>query len=81
MAVPLPKWIQTRYAILWKKFGEKEFSFEEAEKTLSNQKGINMFFSDLRKAGWLEVNLSSEDTRKRLYKLKNPERGFMEMVR
>jgi len=76
MTQPLPKWIQKRYAILWKKFKNKEFTFEQAVRVLKDKAGINVFFSDLRKAGWLEVNLNQKDTRTRLYKLKSPEEGF-----
>ncbi len=80
MTQPIPAWIQIRYAILWKKFKDKEFTFEQAEKILKkNQKGINVFFSDLRKAGWLEVSLNSDDTRKRVYNLKSPEQAYKEM--
>ncbi|TKJ17062.1 hypothetical protein CEE44_00825 [Candidatus Woesearchaeota archaeon B3_Woes] len=79
MTKPLPKWIQIRYAILWNKFKDKEFTFEQAKKALKDDAGINVFFSDLRKAGWLEVNIDDKDSRKRLYKLKNPEEGFKGM--
>ena len=80
MTQPLPKWIQTSYAVLWNKFGEKEFTFEQAEKALKgNEKGINVFFSDLKKARWIEINLSKEDSRKRIYRLKSPEKGFAEL--
>ena len=81
MTKPLPKWIQKRYAILWNKFKDKEFTHEQAEKVLKDISGINVFFSDLRKAGWLEVSLSPKDTRKRIYKLKNPEKALKEMVK
>lgn len=80
MTEPLPKWIQVRYAKLWNKFKDKEFTLEQAEKVLKNKKGINVFFSDLRKAGWLDVSIDKEDTRKRAYKLKNPEMAIKEMV-
>jgi len=80
MTQPLPKWIQTRYAVLWNKFKDKEFTFEQASKALDDNKGINVFFSDLRKAGWITVSLDSKDTRKRLYKLKDPESALKEMV-
>ena len=81
MTEPLPKWIQTRYAILWNKFGKKEFTFEQAEKALKgNTNGIAVFLSDLKKAGWLTVNLSSEDSRIRLYKLKSPEEAITDMA-
>ena len=79
MTQPLPKWIQKRYAVLWKKFKYKEFTFDKVEKVLKDKAGINVFLSDLRKAGWLEVSLNSDDTRKRIYKLKSPESGFKEM--
>jgi len=81
MVEALPKWIQKRYAILWKRFKDKEFTFEQAEKVLKDKKGINVFFSDLRKAGWLEVSLNSKDTRMRIYKLVNPEQAILEMVK
>lgn len=76
---PLPKWIQKRYAVLWNKFKDNDFTFEKAEKVLKDKKGINVFFSDLRKAGWLEVKLSSKDTRRRIYKLKEPNQAMSEM--
>jgi len=82
MTQPIPAWIQKRYALLWNKFKDKEFTFEQAEKVLKkNEGGINVFFSDLRKAGWLEVSLNSEDTRKRIYKLKNPGAVFLEIAK
>ena len=80
MTEPLPKWIQKRYAILWNKFGEKEFTFQQALKVLNDSSGINVFLSDLRKAGWMKVTIVDEDTRKRTYKLKKPEEALKEMV-
>ena len=81
MTDPLPKWIQKRYAILWNKFKDNEFSFEQSEKLLGSNNGINVFFSDLRKAGWVFVSFNPEDSRKRIYKLKNPERALWEMIK
>ena len=43
---------------------------------LKNKKGINVFFSDLRKDGWIEVKLNQRDNRRRLYKLKTPIQGI-----
>lgn len=76
MTEPLPKWIQKRYALLWNKFKTKEFTLEQAEKVLKNVSGVNVFFSDLRKYGWLDVKLNEKDTRKRVYKLKSPNDAF-----
>ena len=81
MTQPLPKWIQTRYAILWNRFKDKEFTYDQAKKILKDKSGINVFFSELRKAEWLEVSLSPKDTRKRIYKLKSPEDAIKEMVK
>jgi hypothetical protein len=61
------------------KFGEKEFSFDQAEKLLG-QEGLNVFLSDLRKAGWATVSLDEKDTRKRKYALINPEKIFSEII-
>ena len=36
--------------------------------------------SQLRINGWLEVKLSSEDSRKRVFKLKGPEEAIGDMV-
>lgn len=79
MTNTIPAWIQTRYALLWNKFKNKEFTFEQAGKVLKDNGGINVFFSDLRKAEWLTVSLNEEDTRKRVYKLKSPEECFKEL--
>ena len=79
MTTPLPKWIQKRYSILWNNFKNKEFTYDQIEESIKDIKGLSVFLSDLRKAGWLQVSLNSEDTRKRVYKLKNPELIFNEM--
>ena len=81
MTTPLPKWIQTRYAVLWNRFKDKDFTFEQVENALKDSKGINVFLSDLKKAGWISIGLSEKDSRKRVYKLKNPENGFKEMTK
>ena len=79
MTQPLPKWIQLRYAKLWNKFKDKEFTLEDAEKVLKNKAWINVFFSDLRKAGWINIALDEKDTRKRIYQLKSPEEAIKNM--
>lgn len=70
---PLPKWIMHRYSILWKKFFGNEFAYDDALIALSHDSMLGIVLSKLRKNGWLESQLSQEDGRKRLYKLKNPE--------
>lgn len=78
----LPKWELKAYAILWSKYKSKEFYHEDARKLLDQKKEVtSTLLYDLRKGGWLEVALGSGDSRKRVYKLKTPEKGFKELMR
>lgn len=79
MTEPIPKWIQRRYATLWQKFAENEFSYDQAVFILKDSKGINMFLSDLKKAGWIEIKLDPKDSRRRIYSLKSPIEVFNNM--
>ena len=74
MVKAIPKWVWNRYSLLWKKFKDKPFTYKEAEKVLKydDKTAISVTFLELRRAGWLSVELSKEDTRKRLYKLTPP---------
>ena len=79
MTKPLPKWIQKRYAILWMKFKDKSFTHEQAVKILKeDEQLISVFLSDLKKAEWLDVALDPKDTRKRFYRLKEPNQAVEE---
>jgi len=42
---------------------------------------ISIILSDLKKAGWLEVRLDPNDSRKRLYKLIGPEDALKEIAK
>jgi hypothetical protein len=69
-----------RYARLWNKFKDEPFSHEQAVKFLKDKEQVvSVFLSDLKKAGWLEVNLNPKDTRIRLYKLKEPNKAIRDM--
>ncbi len=74
MVNPIPKWVWKRYALLWKKFKDKPFTFEQAQKELKHidRNVISVMFNELKNDGWISVNLSKEDTRKRVYTLVNP---------
>ena len=78
----MPKWLTKRYAILWKKFKDKKFEFEDAKQTLNenNDKRLSVILSDFRKNGWLEVELHPESSRKRIYKLKSPDKAILEIA-
>ena len=67
------------YSALWNKFKDNEFNHEEAFKTLNKDKMLSIVLSELRQAGWLEMKLSPEDARKRIYKLKSPDQAVKEM--
>ena len=74
MAEPFPKWLMQRYSLLWVKFKNKEFNYEQATQTLAdNGRLVSVILSEMRKAGWLEARLDPNDARKRWYKLINPE--------
>lgn len=74
MVSPIPKWAWKRYALLWKKFGDKPFTFEQAKKELKFVDGnvVSVMFNELKTAGWIAVNLNQKDSRKRVYTLLNP---------
>jgi len=67
------EWLGRRYEILWKAFGRKPFTREEALTALSaweREGNLNAILSELRKLGWLEVQPHPSDARKKIYRLK-----------
>lgn len=72
---PLPKWAQLQYAILWSKLKDKQFTHEQASKILKkDSKVLSILLLHLRKNRWITEHLNSEDSRKRIYTLKSPEK-------
>nr|APG80655.1 hypothetical protein [Candidatus Parvarchaeum acidiphilum ARMAN-4] len=70
----VPSWLVKRYMKLWSKFKDKSFSFEDAKSTLKEDgKFISVVLSEMKKEGWLSLELDPEDARKRLYKLNSLE--------
>jgi len=70
----IPKWLEKRHRILWEAFQGSQFRFEDAanilqEKMHDSESQINVFLSELRKRGWLEVKPDPDDARKKLYTL------------
>ena len=82
MAKPIPKWVQERVSRLWKKFADKEVTYEEIKETLSmdDSNTISVFISELKKAEWVDIKLSKEDMRKRVYVLKEPNQIMREII-
>jgi len=65
-----PAWLVKRYMKLWDKFKDRVFSFEEAKSTLKEEnKFLSVVLSEMKKEGWLSLELDPEDARKRLYRL------------
>ena len=81
MTKPLPKWLTERYSLLWKTFKEKEFDHDEATSVLKEKKErlVSVVLSDLKRHGWLTITLHPDDSRKRIYRLKNPEAAIQEI--
>lgn len=75
MAETIPNWVLQRYAVLFRKYKDKEFTFKEAMKTIKEDDKVyaSMVLSELRKAGWLEIKIDPQDARKRIYNLVMPE--------
>jgi len=78
----LPKWLETRYSILWESFGDSGFRFEDAVRVLQEKNKdrwaeVPVFLSELRKAGWLFAVADERDARQKVYRLK----GRVEAVR
>jgi len=83
----LKNWIENRYNVLWENFERKSFRADEAFEVLAQHKDtagsaeqVNIALSELRKAGFLEVELDPEDARKRIYTLKSKEEVISETL-
>ena len=83
MVNSLPRWVMERYAKLWKKYEDKPFVYEDIGKVLKmdDKNIISVFMNELKNAGWVDVNLHPEDSRKREYALKNPEKAIQALAR
>ena len=79
MTQPLPKWIMQRYSQLWNSFGNEEFRYDDASRTLNKSNTVSVLLSGLRRAGWLETKLDPKDGRRSIYKLKGPEQAVREV--
>lgn len=81
----LPNWLGKRYEILREALNDSPFRFEDAarvlkEKMQDSEDQINVFLSELRKRGLIQVEFDPEDARKRIYKLESKERKISERL-
>jgi hypothetical protein len=81
MAEPLPKWLMSRYAVLWKAHHTHEFSHDDASYALQDERRelVSVILSGLKRHGWLAMRLDPFDSRKRLYSIKDPRRVVNEL--
>jgi len=72
MPIYLPKWLLRRCIVMWKKYGGKKFSFEDASTVLEDDsRMVAIILSELRKYGWLHVESDPSNPRKKLYQFKD----------
>ena len=81
----IPKWINTRYEILWDAFNSSPFRAEDAaailkEKIHESSEQVNVVLSELRKNGMLGVKFDPTDARKRIYRLHSREKIISERL-
>ncbi|MEM2915709.1 MAG: class I SAM-dependent DNA methyltransferase, partial [Candidatus Bathyarchaeia archaeon] len=70
----IPDWLERRYQILFNKFGENPFRFEDASKLLVEENKdswmeVPVYISELRKAGLIQSEPDPKDARKKIYRM------------
>lgn len=71
---PLPRWLSTRYSLLYVNKDENPIRFEEAKKILNlNETSTLKTLSELAKSGALITKRDPLDERQKIYKLISPE--------
>lgn len=83
MTEKLSGWVLERYASLWKAKRESPFTSQEVMKILVKDKNSmrGRILSELRKRGWLIIEVDSNDARRHIYQLKSPELVILELAK
>jgi type I restriction enzyme M protein len=81
----IPTWLEKRHKILWETFAAAAFRFDDAAKVLKDkmhdsENQINVFLSELRKRGWIEVETDKDDARKKIYRIISKEEIISETL-
>lgn len=86
----IPKWLNMRYELLWDKFKDNTFRFEDAAEALKEEKHgqprplisdqVNVVLSELRKRGLLSVEMDPSDARKKIYTIQSKEQIISETL-
>jgi hypothetical protein len=77
---PLPKWLMQSYAKIWQRHRDGQLDHPDIMRILG-KKHASIVLCYLKKNGWVEITLNPDDSRKRLYRLKSPEKAVEEMAR
>jgi hypothetical protein len=82
MAKPIPKWVQERLSRLWKKYENQAITFKMIKEVLSmdDDNTIRVFINELKTADWIDVQLSPESSRERIYIIKEPNKIMTEIT-
>ncbi len=76
----IPNWLHRRYIVLWKEFGRKKFSFDEAQDILGDDpRVVNLLVAGLRKGGWLTSEKDPKHPKKKLYQIIDVKEVYEEM--
>lgn len=80
MVEPIPKNLQKKISLLYYKYKNEKFTFQEAMDTLGqNNRYTGQILPSLEKAGWIDKKRNSEDGRRRIYQIKDFNEVFCEM--
>lgn len=73
MVSSLPRNLLEKFARLYAERGTSEFRFQEAEEILGEtEKYVGQILPNLVKAGWLEKKVDPEDSRRKIYRIVDP---------
>jgi len=73
MVSSLPRNLLEKFARLYAEKGTSEFRFQEAEEILGEtEKYVGQILPSLVKAGWLEKKVDPEDSRRKIYRVVDP---------
>lgn len=81
MVKHLPEWIMSRYSKLWLRFKTAPFTKKEAISILPKDSSIAVLLSELRKSGWLQIEMDKKDARKTIYSLIDPEKAILSLIK
>ena len=69
-----PKWALRRLELLWEKFKDKEFSYDDASSSLKDDdpRMVSQVLSRLSRINWISIRKEAGSPPKAFYKITNP---------